>query len=323
MTPLVLITGFLGAGKTTLLRTLLPRLERLGIRPHVILNDYENADVDASTFEGYLELVRPIAGTCICCGSQEELMQELRGAQLKPNSVMLLEANGTADTTEVIEILTADRRVRGYTLPIQVTVVDASRWQKRGRNDGLERVQGLTASYHVLSRSDEVTSERRRNVVRSLRMLAPGSRTVDTDELATIIASVRSSADALPPRRFGQSTHSTARSAASQSSSGRDHHATHHFASMEIPFPDPVESVHFRTLLEGLPEEVLRVKGIARLIGVDHPVYFERTNGAESVRFTPIRQGGGFDYVAILIGSNLQQTELSNAFADLQRRRIP
>ena len=92
---------------------------------------------------------------------------------------------------------------------------------------------------------------------------------------------------------------------------------------MEIPFPDPVESVHFRTLLEGLPEEVLRVKGIARLIGVDHPVYFERTNGAESVRFTPIRQGGGFDYVAILIGSNLQQTELSNAFADLQRRRIP
>ena len=47
MTPLILIAGFLGAGKTTLLRALLPRLGARGLRPHVILNDYENADVDA------------------------------------------------------------------------------------------------------------------------------------------------------------------------------------------------------------------------------------------------------------------------------------
>ena len=92
---------------------------------------------------------------------------------------------------------------------------------------------------------------------------------------------------------------------------------------MEIPIPEPMESAHFRALLEELPEEVLRIKGIARLIGSDYPVYFERTNGAESVHFTAIRQAGGFDYVAILIGSNLGQAELSNAFAALRHRRVP
>ena len=116
-TPLVLVAGFLGSGKTTLLRTLLPELRAAGILPHVILNDYRNAEVDAATLEGDRDLITPIAGTCICCGSQEELMRALVDARLGPDSVMLLEANGTADTAEIIELLTVDRRLARYTPP--------------------------------------------------------------------------------------------------------------------------------------------------------------------------------------------------------------
>ncbi len=47
MTPLVLLVGFLGAGKTTYLRALIPALTAEGLQPHVIINDYQNARVDA------------------------------------------------------------------------------------------------------------------------------------------------------------------------------------------------------------------------------------------------------------------------------------
>lgn len=47
MTPLIIIVGFLGSGKTTYLKKLLPLLSNLGIEPHVIINDYENASIDA------------------------------------------------------------------------------------------------------------------------------------------------------------------------------------------------------------------------------------------------------------------------------------
>jgi len=323
LTPLILIAGFLGAGKTTLLRALLPRLCGVGVRPHVILNDYENARVDAATIEGYSGLVRPIAGTCICCGSQEELMQELREAPLTPESVLLLEANGTADTTEIIEILTADRRASRYTLPVQVTVVDAHRWQRRGWNDRLERIQAQTAGYHLVTRLDQVTLDRRADVYRSLRTLAPGSRRVDPGEFSEDITALRSSSGSLPPRRFTRPRSGGGdpyRSAAGDPRRGRDHHATHHFASMEIPIPEPMESARLRELLESLPEEVLRIKGIARLLGFDHPVYFERTDAAESVEFTPIRRVGGLDFVAILIGTDLDDVAMRNVFHVLQRR---
>lgn len=47
--PLILVVGFLGAGKTTFLRELLPLLEARGLEPFVIINDYANAKVDASS----------------------------------------------------------------------------------------------------------------------------------------------------------------------------------------------------------------------------------------------------------------------------------
>jgi len=321
MTPLILIAGFLGAGKTTLLRTLLPRLVESGLRPHVILNDYENAHVDAATLEEYSDLVRPISGTCICCGSQEELMQEFLQAELTLESVMLLEANGTADTTEIIEILTADRRVSRFTLPVQVTVVDARHWQQRGWNDRLERIQASSAGYHLITRSEEVSPGRLQDVVESLQTIAPGSQTVQADELASIIAALRSQSGSLHPRRFAWKKEAqVGRGSENPSATSHDHHATHHFASLEIPVPQPMESARFRALLERLPQEVLRVKGIARLVGGEHPVYFERTNGADSVKFTPIRHGRGFDYVAVLIGSNLDDAALRARFRDILHR---
>ena len=47
--PLLFLTGFLGAGKTTLLRGILTESQKLGRSCDVILNDFENAELDAAT----------------------------------------------------------------------------------------------------------------------------------------------------------------------------------------------------------------------------------------------------------------------------------
>ena len=320
MTPLILIAGFLGAGKTTLLRALLPGLRAAGLRPHVILNDYQNARVDAASLRLEPELVHPIAGSCICCGSQAELMRELERAPLGPDSVMLLEANGTADTTELVEILTADRRASRYTPPVQVTVVDAARWQRRHRSDWLERVQVQSARHLHLTRLDGVSPQRLEHVMRSLSELAPGGRLTGPAGLVDAIRELHSSADSLPPRRFsdcGSGESGPTRSAPGAPRGTGAEHLRHHFSSMEIPIPEPVEEHRLRRVLESLPEEVLRVKGIAHIVGRELPVYLQRTDRADSVHRFPIRPEGDFDLVAILIGVRLDHAALARAFESL------
>ena len=47
---IITVVGFLGAGKTTLLKYLLENFNKKGWDPFVILNDYENANMDAQQF---------------------------------------------------------------------------------------------------------------------------------------------------------------------------------------------------------------------------------------------------------------------------------
>ncbi|MEM7799590.1 MAG: GTP-binding protein, partial [Chloroflexota bacterium] len=82
--PLLFITGFLGAGKTTLLRDLLEELRKHGRSADVILNDYENAEIDAATLPEHTASIAPIAASCACCGSLDDLVQLSVAAQKAP-----------------------------------------------------------------------------------------------------------------------------------------------------------------------------------------------------------------------------------------------
>ena len=64
--PLLFLTGFLGAGKTTLLRGILTESQKLGRSCDVILNDFENAELDAATLPSYAASIAPIAASCAC-----------------------------------------------------------------------------------------------------------------------------------------------------------------------------------------------------------------------------------------------------------------
>ncbi len=303
MTPLYLITGFLGAGKTTLLRAWVPALIERGVRPHIILNDYQNARVDAASFEEYAALVEPIAGTCVCCGSREALFDALRSAPLTDESVMLIEANGTADATQLIEIFTADSATERYTLPIQVVVIDAKRWQKRYWNNRLERSQVETAGYGLLTRRDEVSQERAAEVLSAVEELAPKLTWTTSDHLTQAAHTLLKKARHLPPRRFNTKD-------ASPSEHHHHHHAEHHFASLEIPLPQRLPQADLETYLKDLPPEVLRAKGMAYVHGEEFPIYFQRVDGPDSISLKRVPRRIDFEPVAILIGLDLNPSAL-------------
>ncbi len=307
MTPLYLITGFLGAGKTTLLRNMVPMLIESGIRPHIILNDYQNARVDAASFEEYTALVEPIAGTCVCCGSRDALFDALRSAPLTPESVMLIEANGTADATQLIEIFTADDATARYTLPIQIVVVDGKRWQKRHWNNRLERSQVETAGYGVLTRRDEVTMERSTEVLSAVEALAPKLTWTTPEHLTQAAHRLLKECGRLPPRRFNKESEP---SGTHHRHRHHHHHAEHHFASMEVPLPARMPQADLEAYLKTLPPEVLRAKGMAYLDEEEFPIYFQRVDGSDSVSMKRVGVQIEFDPVAILIGVDIDPAKL-------------
>ena len=77
MEAIITIVGFLGAGKTTLLKQLVHSFVKNEWQPFVILNDYENAYLDAQQFKNQIEdeYLKPLNGSCLCCNGINELRE--------------------------------------------------------------------------------------------------------------------------------------------------------------------------------------------------------------------------------------------------------
>lgn len=288
MTPLVLFVGFLGAGKTTLLRALIPELRMAGLDPSLILNDYQNAKVDAELFRDVASDIRPISGSCVCCGSREELIEQLENFPHREKSVMLVEANGTTDTPELVEHLTAHPRLRGYTLPIQIAVVDAKRWQKRFWHNELERVQVRTATHIFLSRRDEVKPDRLAAVEADLAKLAPQSMRLDAARFAEELVGLEAEMRLIERREWIVAIAKPGK-LFSPVSSPTHSHSHSHFASAEFALPALIAKERLEVFLNALPPEVMRAKGIVRF-QVEGPVFiFQKVEQSNTAQFVELR----------------------------------
>lgn len=266
--PLVLLAGFLGAGKTTLLRATLQNLKARGFPSAVILNDYTNARMDAQRLSDLAASMTPITGSCVCCGSREELFQALREARPGEKGAVLVETNGTSDTLDLVETLTATKEIVERFHPIWlVTVIDAKRWQRRIWHNQLEKIQARTATHLHISRRDMVKPERLDQVTGTLRDLNPHATMIDAAQLADIIERAEA-----PGVVFEKTSHCCEEHGCRHGEGHHhehDHHHDHHalshgFASRAFDFPEVVNREHLEAWLQGLPEAVLRVKGTVR-----------------------------------------------------------
>ncbi|MFY8216356.1 MAG: CobW family GTP-binding protein [Chthoniobacterales bacterium] len=317
MTPLVLIVGFLGSGKTTFLRSLLPALTEHGVDPHVVINDYQNAKVDAELLANLAGEITPISGSCVCCGSRDELLSALENFDHQPGRVMVIESNGTTDAEELVELLSLEPDLGGFTLPIQISIIDGKRWQKRFWHNGLERDQIRTANYLHVTRLDVISAERKTEVESSLTDLGVTATRADALEVAQALADLASVVSRLPSRHVHQ---------CSDPGCGHDHsthshgHAKHHFASFQLPLPDVVNRSALDAVFAALPPEVIRAKGLARLTSSPEEYHiFQYVDRGTGVQWLPIGRETLIEQPLILfIGPSLPEESLRTLIDSLE-----
>ena len=315
MTPLILLVGFLGSGKTSYLRRLLPALKNRGIDPHVIINDYQNARVDAELLRELANSIVPISGSCVCCGSRDELLDSLGKFEHVPDRVLVIETNGTTDSEELIELLSLDPALARFTQPIQLSIIDGQRWQKRFWHNPLELEQARTANFLFVSRWEDIDTKRRDKVEESLNHLGIHGARVDPDGFAGAIGEVLAEVGSVPTR---QAAAHSADCHCGHHHESHASHASHHFASLQIDLPEIVSRRAVTEFLDGLPREVIRVKGLARLAeSPDEYHVFQRVDDG-ATQWLPIGQTTRLSHpVAVLIGPGIESGQIEALAAGL------
>jgi G3E family GTPase len=278
MIPLVLMAGFLGAGKTRFLTHLVPALAARGVRVRIILNDFENATIDAARLGALDALVTPLNGECVCCGSLRELLQQLYETPADAGSVMLIEANGATETDELLGHLTTDTQLAHFTLPLQLTVLDAARWQKRWWHNALEREQLRTATHVHLNWTERLGEARLAHVKDAVRAVNAAASYTDAaglaNELSALVADL-----AVDPSAGGRATLVAA-------APSHRHSHTHRFSSASFALPALVDRARFQAAIAALPTSVVRAKGMVRFADTPESVFiWQKVPGRRAVRF--------------------------------------
>ncbi len=315
MTPLVLVVGFLGSGKTTFLKNLMPALAVEALAPELIINDYQNARIDAEQFRDLAAEVKALSGDCVCCGSRDELLEALRDFKHESGKVMIIETNGTTDSVQLIEALALDPSLKKFSPPIQLSVIDGKRWQHRFWHNALEREQARTASHIHISRGDSVSPERMEAVLESLRECGVRGTRTDPVSFAKNLAHVSATAgkDHIHEHPVGcDCAHHT------HARGGHDHEA-HHFASCELPLPAVLARKAFDALMADLPEEVLRAKGLVVFDETPEEYFvFQKVGSDDETRLFPVgREPRVKTPLLLLIGPSLPVEALRERVAGL------
>ena len=265
MEAIITVVGFLGSGKTTLLRHLINNYANKGYSPFVVLNDYENANLDAQQFLDQLDSkqVRALSGSCICCSGINELREFINRIPQRTKGITLIEDNGTSDACSLMSFLGVGLNER-FLPPIQISVVDVKNWQTRDENNDLEVNQIQVSSLIVLTHIENVSEERKNFVIKELNKFNPTAEILIMNEIdVTLLPKL------LPSKNKFQ----------------KFDHLKAHWSSCSIDLPNLPHTSYIYDICNALPKTIVRIKGCTQIGDKKEFVYFERTpNGKVSIR---------------------------------------
>lgn len=261
MEAIITVVGFLGAGKTTLLKHLMTSYMDQGWNPFIILNDYENANLDAQQFIEQIDQkrVRALSGSCICCSGIHELRDFINRIPKRTQGITLIEANGTSDACSLMSFLGVGLNDR-FLPPIQISVVDVKNWQQRGEHNELEANQVQVSSLIVLTHIENTNTERINFVIKELQKHNPLAEIIQMNDIdVSLIPKLSPSTN--NPQKFD--------------------HLKAHWSSCSADLPNLPNEDCIRAICNALPKSILRVKGCTQIAQEEKYTYFERTPNGE------------------------------------------
>lgn len=257
MEAIITVVGFLGAGKTTLLKRLVTGSIQSNWSPFIILNDYENANMDVQQFLEQMDAkwVRALSGSCICCSGILQLRDFVNSIPERTNGITFIEANGTSDSCSLMGFLGVGLNDR-FLPPVQISVVDVKNWQRREEHNALEANQIQVSSLIVLAHTHNTPLARKEFVIQDLLRINPLTEIITMDEIDISLL------PKLTP---------------SKNKAEKLEHLKAHWSSCSIDLPCLPDFNCIYDICKAIPRSILRVKGCTRVgAGEKQYTYFER-----------------------------------------------
>lgn len=292
--PVTVLSGYLGSGKTTLLNHILNNRE--GKRIAVIVNDMSEVNIDkdliaeggglSRTDEKLVEL----SNGCICCTLRDDLLKEVERI-VKRGGIdqIVIESTGISEPVPVAQTFSYVDEALGIDLTeicrldTMVTVVDANRFIKDYQSGDmlLDRDQAVGEDDErtiadllidqiefcdvlILNKIDLVSEEEANRLEAMLRKLQPTAKFIRT------VNSVVDIDEVLETGRFNFEAASQSAGWLQELEAGG--HETHTPETEEYGISSfvyrrrlPFHAERFNAFLEGMPESIVRAKGIAWL----------------------------------------------------------
>ncbi len=288
-----IVTGFLGSGKTTLLSHVLAHGLK-GKPVAVVMNEIGEVGIDGQVITGlnYVEKMVELSSGCICCSIDEYrfdlAIQEL--IETVHPHLIIIESTGLADP----EPLTYRVKAAGLKLDAVITVVDAANVQRFLKETDVATAQIEAADFLVVNKIDLVATDDVARVERRLRKMNPR---------AVQFQSVRGAIDSEVLFATGVATY---RERAREPRATSEHLHQDGFGSFLYRSDVELDQPAFEHVLEHLPADVIRAKGIVRLVGRDWHCLFNVTCGRAELGWLKL-PADRTENQAVFIGRNLDR----------------
>lgn len=319
--PVIIVTGFLGCGKTSFLRHLLPRCGDAGVRPALIINEIGDVDVDGELLADLHAEQARLVGGCVCCTLQSQLSQTVFDIlERKACDVIIIECSGMSNPVDVLSVMSMPALLREVAVSHVVCLVNTKKARQVLATVELVKHQIATADILIFNKTDILADEERPAV----EALANDLNTHAARHWAsygdigheTLLDILNDPAPMRPTCTCGHNHDH-------DHDHGHDHH-THRslpasFFTVAIPLPRHLERPAVEELLASLPENVIRVKGFANIIGEGWHVLHRVYDSVDLIPFTDSVPTIGA--VLVCIGQNLDSQELAR-MVDEQLRAI-
>ena len=300
--PVFVLTGALGSGKTTLLNRMLrdPRLADAA----VLINEFGEIGLDHYLVERIDENTVVLDSGCICCTIRDDLKASilaLNGRRARGEvprfERMMIETTGLADPAPILFTLLSEPALRHhYRLATVITTVDAVNASEQLDRQEEAVKQAAMADRIVLTKTDLAAQRGLARLRARLARLNPTAALMtahfgDTDVEALL------NADIYDPEIKGAEVQGWL--AAEATAEGGHAHAvevSRHGADIHafcLTFETPLDWTAFGIWLTMLVHnhgaDVLRVKGVLNVAGVDQPVAI---NAVQHIVHPPLHLGG-------------------------------
>ncbi|MBN1348654.1 GTP-binding protein [candidate division KSB1 bacterium] len=171
--PTILLTGFLGAGKTTLLNRLIEHYE--STRTVLLINEFGKIGIDGELLvAGNYEKIELNKGSLFCICVRTDFIAEVEkiADEIQPE-LLIIEATGLADTTEMEKMLALPTLIDKIQLQACICLVDCQNFYKIKDNLKAPASQVRSADLVLINKIDLVTEEQVENTIDAVREMSP------------------------------------------------------------------------------------------------------------------------------------------------------